>query len=83
LYQMAANQGYAKAQYNLGLLFVYGQGVNVDLPQAYMWLSLAATSAPAEEQITKSLLLLETRLNTDQVRTAKAMIDAWNAKKIN
>jgi TPR repeat protein len=43
-YQSAADQGYAKAQYNLGLLHANGRGVPQDFIQAHLWLNLAAQS---------------------------------------
>jgi TPR repeat protein len=37
-----AEQGYANAQYNLGVFYDNGLGVPQDRIRAYMWLSLAA-----------------------------------------
>ena len=39
---MAAKQGYAKAQRNLGTCFMRGEGVKRDEATALMWFSLAA-----------------------------------------
>jgi TPR repeat protein len=41
-YREAADQGYAFAQYNLGLCYWKGEGVPQDDLEAYVWLSLAA-----------------------------------------
>ena len=41
-YQLAADQGYAKAQYNLGLMHANGRGVPQDFVPAHHWLDLAA-----------------------------------------
>ena len=41
-YRKPAEQGDAKAQYNLGLLYRDGQGVPQDWAEAYFWLDLAA-----------------------------------------
>ena len=40
-YLQAAGQGHARAQFNLGLMFLFGQGVRADPAQAWMWLSMA------------------------------------------
>jgi TPR repeat protein len=36
-YRLAAEQGHAKAQYNLGLMYYNGEGVPEDYVIAYMW----------------------------------------------
>jgi TPR repeat protein len=36
-YRKAADQGYAKAQYNLGNMYWYGRGVPQDSAQAERW----------------------------------------------
>jgi TPR repeat protein len=41
-FRLAADQGYAKAQNNLGALYARGQGVSRDYIQAYMWFALSA-----------------------------------------
>ena len=38
----AAGQGYAKAQFNLGLMYYNGQGVRQDYTQAVQWYRKAA-----------------------------------------
>lgn len=42
LLRAKAEKGNALAQYNLGLAYAEGQGVPVDLPEAFVWLSLAS-----------------------------------------
>ena len=39
LWKLAAEQGYAEAQYQLGISYKYGEGVKKDLAIAYMWIS--------------------------------------------
>src|SRR5262249_47438515 len=41
----AAEQDFAKAQFNLGLKYANGQGVEQDYVQAHMWMDLAAPRA--------------------------------------
>lgn len=42
-YSKAADQGYAVAQYNLGVIYERGQGVRQDYARANMWFNLAAS----------------------------------------
>ena len=62
-YSLAAKQGDAEAQYNLGLMYDFGEGVLEDDVYAYMWWNLAsllgnknATTAKGEiaEEMTSS-----------------------------
>ena len=49
-YLLAADRGYAKAQFNLGWMYGTGQGVVQDDQQAVRWYRLAATQGFAEAQ---------------------------------
>jgi hypothetical protein len=42
MYKVAASWAYKPAEYNLGLMYLSGQGSPVDLPQAMAWMALAA-----------------------------------------
>jgi hypothetical protein len=42
MYEVAASWGYKNAQYNLGVMYARGQGIEVDLPRAMAWMALAA-----------------------------------------
>lgn len=46
----AANQGYAPAEYELGRIYLYGRGVNIDYAQALLWESKAAEQGDARAQ---------------------------------
>ena len=50
-FQKAAEQGYAKAQYDLGLCYENGTGVTEDLKQEMQWLQKAAEQGLAEAQV--------------------------------
>ncbi|MGY8861846.1 MAG: hypothetical protein ACKVJ2_04365, partial [Pseudomonadales bacterium] len=39
---LAAGQGYARAQSYLGVMYVNGEGVQADYLRAYMWWSISA-----------------------------------------
>ena len=49
-FRKAAEQGDAKAQYNLGIMYAKGQGVPQDYVLAYMWSNLATSRYPASEK---------------------------------
>jgi hypothetical protein len=42
LYRLAAEQGYARAQIDLGLMYGIGEGVTQDHDEEVRWLGLAA-----------------------------------------
>jgi hypothetical protein len=46
-FQLAADQGYAEAENNLGYLFQHGLGSGVDLTRARHWYELAAAQGNA------------------------------------
>ena len=48
--QMAAEQGYAGAQYNLGLMYAQGEGVPEDDAEAVRWYQMAAEQGQAGAQ---------------------------------
>ena len=50
LYRLAAAQGYAIAQSNLGVMFENGQGVAQDRAEAIRWYRLAAAQGHARAQ---------------------------------
>ncbi|MCH5285388.1 MAG: sel1 repeat family protein [Akkermansiaceae bacterium] len=41
-YKLAADQGYAEAQYRLGLCYYHGKGVEANCSEAILWLKCAA-----------------------------------------
>ena len=51
LFQKAANQGVALAQYNLGLMYYNGRGVIQDDKQAVYWYQKAANQGDASAQL--------------------------------
>ncbi|WP_109127388.1 sel1 repeat family protein [Dyella sp. C11] len=42
MYKISAYWAYKPAEYNLGVMYLSGQGTEVDLPQALAWMALAA-----------------------------------------
>ncbi len=56
LFLDAAEQGYALAQFKLGKIYEYGEGVEVDEKQAFMWYKKAAEANNTEAQNYLALL---------------------------
>jgi hypothetical protein len=42
MYEVSASWAYKPAEYNLGVMYAQGQGIDVDLPRAMAWMALAA-----------------------------------------
>ena len=55
-YRKAAEQGYADAQYNLGVMYAQGQGVRQDYTQAMQWYRQSAEQGAAHVQLTLGLM---------------------------
>ena len=55
-YRLAAAQGFATAQYNLGLMCANGEGVPQDYAEAVTWYRLAAEQGYAEAQSNLGLM---------------------------
>lgn len=71
LFQKAANQGVALAQYNLGLMYYNGRGVIQDDKQAEMWGLLAKYNG--NNNVTKLLSFVENKLSHSQIEQAQDM----------
>jgi TPR repeat protein len=70
----AAEQGYAPAQADLGVLYWNGQGVPQNVVLAYMWLSLAAEQEPdaVEERD-----LVASQMTPDEIAEAQRLAREW------
>jgi TPR repeat protein len=58
-FRLAAKQGFAKAQYNLGVMYQQGQGVSQDYKTAVKWYALAAEQGDAEAQFNLGVMYFE------------------------
>jgi hypothetical protein len=74
-YRLAAEQGYAPAQYSLGLAYEKGQGVPQDFVRARMWFTLAATglSGDSGATATKNRDRIASKMTAEQIETAQEM----------
>jgi uncharacterized protein len=79
----AAEQGFAAAQYILGVLYRNGQGVTRDYTLAYMWINLAASKLSGEvrEDLVKARDAVAGRLTPEQLRRAQEMARDWKPTK--
>jgi len=55
-YRLAAEQGYATAQYNLGVMYANGEGVPENDAEAVKWYRLAAEQGDAKAQYNLALM---------------------------
>ena len=76
---MAAVQGHAVAQSNLGFMYEYGRGVLKNYVLAYMWYSLSAASGV--KLAAKNLKGIEKRMTRADVSRAQEMAAKWKPKK--
>ena len=52
----SAEQGYTKAQYNLGICYDFGKGVEQDKKEAFTWYKKAAQQGDAKAKIALMML---------------------------
>jgi TPR repeat protein len=78
-YNLAAAQGDADAQYNLGVMYAKGRGVPQDDVQAHMWYNLAAAQGDAEG--TKNRDLVAKKMTPQQIAQAQELARNWKPKK--
>jgi TPR repeat protein len=67
-FQKAAQQNYSKAQYNIGVMYILGEGVPSDYIKAYAWLSLAYTNG--EQRAKNVLLRLNNKMTSSELEKA-------------
>ena len=70
-YTLAANQGNANAQINLGNRYYYSQGVFTDFIIAHMWLNIAA--ANGYEPAAKKRKTVAENMTSEDISKAQAM----------
>jgi hypothetical protein len=70
-YTKSAEQGKAKAQYNLGVKYVNGQGVPQDNVYAHMWFNLAAVDG--DEDASKNRDIVAKRMTTADISKAQSL----------
>jgi TPR repeat protein len=75
---LAAEQGDASAQFNLGVEYSKGQGVPQDYIQAHMWFNLAGASGYADGL--KNRDIVARMMTPDQIAEAQRLAREWKPK---
>jgi hypothetical protein len=80
-FRLAADQGYAVAQYNLGVMYANGQGVPQDDVQAHMWLNLVASRSTGEvhDLSVKNRDIAAAKMTAEQFAEAQRLAREWDA----
>jgi hypothetical protein len=77
LWQPLADQGNAEAQYDIGAMYYYGQGVPQDNVQAYMWFSLAVEKAGNKKFMAKDRDAVAETMTPEHLAEAKRLVSEW------
>jgi TPR repeat protein len=77
-YRKAADQGYASAQNNLGVMYDNGTGVAQDYVQAHKWFNLGAASGDADA--VKNRDLVASKMTPAQIAEAQRLASVWRKK---
>ncbi len=72
---MAAEQGVAQAQYNLGVMYSNGHGIPQDYVQAHLWSNLAA--AQGHKGARKNRDIIADKMTPTQIVEAQSLAREW------
>jgi TPR repeat protein len=80
-YREAASRGHIQAQFNLGIMYFEGKGVEKELRSAYYWLAVA--SEQGDEDARAQLRKVAANMSAAQITEAETRAKDWmkNAKK--
>jgi TPR repeat protein len=86
LYRVAAEQGLAGAQHDLGVLYLKGQGVPQNYVLAHMWFNLAASQIPASKKTERNSAVserdsVESKMTPEQIAEAQKLVLDWKPKR--
>jgi TPR repeat protein len=70
-YHLAADQGNAIAQFNLGVMYANGEGVPSNSVIAYAWLNIAAASGDKNTIHNRSIV--EAKMTSSQITAAQQL----------
>ena len=79
LYRLSAEQGFAGAQYNLGVMYGKGLGVPQDYALAHMWFNLSGSNG--NKGGVENRNIVEKRMTKQQIEKAQEMARNWKPKK--
>jgi TPR repeat protein len=77
-YGLAAEQGFARGQYDLDIMYAKGEGVPQDYVRAYMWFNLAATNGLGEAARDRESVIA--RMTPAQIAEAQRLAREWKPK---
>ncbi len=79
VYRLAADQGDATAQFDLGLLYERGRGVPQDYVEAHIWFNLAAAQSSGEDRdnSVKFRDNIAERMTAEQIAEAQRRAQEW------
>ncbi|MSQ59520.1 MAG: sel1 repeat family protein [Betaproteobacteria bacterium] len=77
-FRLAAAQGHANAQSNLGAMYDKGRGVPMDDVRAHMWFNLAAVKGDANAVQNRDIMAK--RMNTQQIAEAQKLARECQAR---
>ena len=77
-FRLAADQGNAYAQNNLGVIYGQGKGASQNYVLAYMWLTLAARNG--SENAVRTLEVYEKQMTPAQLAEAHRLAREWKPK---
>jgi TPR repeat protein len=77
--RVAAEQGEAQAQYNLGVMYESGSGVRGDYTEAHMWFNLSGSRATGNlrERAAAGRDTIARRMTPAQLAEARRMAREW------
>ena len=82
-FRRAAEQGEARAQHDLGVMYADGQGVPVDSVRSHMWLSLAVKNlAPGQdrEMAVENRNIIAKKMTPADISKAQRLAREWTEK---
>ena len=77
--QLAADQGHALAQRDMGMLYEQGQGVTPDVLEAFFWYSLASRQDSSRARLRRDALAA--MLPAEQHEAIAARLKGWRPRK--
>ena len=81
--RLAAQQGHAEAQFNLGTMYGSGRGVRRDYGKAHMWYSLAIARSGDDVELrdraTRNRDAIAGKMNTNNIAKAQKRASDWEA----
>ena len=78
-FRLAADQGLAEAQYNLGFMYASGRGVPQDHVQAHKWFDLAGASGSEDGR--KNRDIVTKKMTQAQIAEAQRLAREWKPKR--